>query len=46
MAVDAALGAATPADAADGTSRGRKRNNASISGPSDDDDAGGSVAMA
>ena len=37
IAVDPALGAATPTDTAVGTSRGRKRNNASISGPSDGD---------
>ena len=46
MAVDPALGAATPADAADDTPRGRKRNNASNRGPSDGDVAGGSVAVA
>ena len=45
MAVDAALDAATHADAADDTSRGRKRNSTSISGPSDDDVAGGNVAV-
>ena len=37
MAVDPAPGAATPADTAVDTSRGRERNNASISGPSDGD---------
>ena len=48
VAVDPALGAATTADTdtADGTSRGRKRDGASISGPSEGIVAGGSAAMA
>ena len=43
VAVDPALGAATTADTAD---QGRKRDCASISGPSDGDVAGGRTAMA
>ena len=39
MAVDPVLGAVAD-QAADNTPRGRKRGNASISEPSDDDDAG------
>ena len=46
MAVDPALGAATPVDTVDNTSRGHTQNDTSISGPGDDDVAGGNVAVA
>ena len=46
MAVDPALGAATPVDTVDNTSRGHTQNDTSISGPGDDHVAGGNVAVA
>ena len=46
MMGDPVLGTATPADTADNTPRGHTQNNASISGPGDDDVADGSVAVA
>ena len=45
MVGDPVLGAATPADTADDTSRGHTQNNASVSGPGDDV-AGNGVAAA
>ena len=46
MTGDLVLGAATPADTADDMSRERTQNDASISGPGDDNVAGESVAIA